>query len=249
MNKLPIIRLIIGGLTIIYTVFMLTVSNFNAGILIVFLIGVFIGVSKWIFDLINRIGHKWIQILIKAILLLGFTSVFLIAGMLAWVGFNDTTEYDEEAVIVLGAGLRGERVSLTLKYRLDRAIEYWNENPEAIIIVSGGQGPQELITEAEAMSRYLTAHDIPQDKIIKEENATSTFENFTFSKEILDNIFTEGYETAFITNDFHIYRAGKISDLAGVYGYSCAANTVWYSVPVVYAREVLVVVKSWVFGY
>ena len=101
-------------------------------------------------------------------------------------GFTDTVTYKEDAVIVLGAGLRGENLSLILRNRLDAAVEYYNENPEAVIVVSGGQGPDEDIPEAEAMERYLYEQGVPLNKIIKEDKSTSTEENFKFSKELLE---------------------------------------------------------------
>ena len=65
---------------------------------------------------------------------------------------------------MLGAGIKGERVTLTLANRLNKAIEYHNANPESIIIVSGGQGRGEAISEAFAMKRYLVAHNIDEAK-------------------------------------------------------------------------------------
>lgn len=130
-------------------------------------------------------------------------------------GFDDTVTYKEDAVIVLGAGLRGENLSLILRNRLDAAVEYYNENPEAVIVVSGGQGPDEDIPEAEAMERYLYEQGVPLSRIIKEDKSTSTEENFKFSKELLENRFDEGYTVGFITDDFHIYRAGKTAERAG----------------------------------
>ena len=130
-------------------------------------------------------------------------------------GKSDSTTYTEDAVIVLGAAVHGKSPSLTLKKRLDKAVEYHKQNPNAIIIVSGGQGAQEDISEAEAMEIYLIDQGVAADKIIKEDKSTSTTENFTFSKEILDKHFNKEYTTCFITNEYHVLRAADCAKDVG----------------------------------
>jgi len=122
-------------------------------------------------------------------------------------GNVSNADYNEDVVIVLGAGVNGERVSRPLAHRLDAAINYWNRNPDAYIVVCGGLGNRATISEAEAMARYLIARDIPEEKIILEEQSTSTYENLMFAKEILEERFPDGFNAALITNDFHIYRS------------------------------------------
>ena len=90
------------------------------------------------------------------------------------------------------------------------------QNPDAIIIVSGGQGAQEDISEAEAMEIYLIENGVKSDKIIKEDKSTSTTENFAFSKEILDKQFSNDYTVAFVTNEYHISRAALCAENAGI---------------------------------
>lgn len=87
-------------------------------------------------------------------------------------GVRDTVTYEEQAVIVLGAGIKGNQVSRTLQLRLDKTIEYAQKNPNALIVVSGGQGPQETVTEACAMEKYLLENGIRAERILKEEQAT-----------------------------------------------------------------------------
>lgn len=111
-----------------------------------------------------------------------------------------------EAVIVLGCQVRGEEPSLMLQRRLDAALEVLDENPEALCVVSGGQGSGEDISEAEAMKRYLTERGVSADRIILEDRSISTRENIRFSAELLKQ---RGLSRAVIaTNEFHQYRAG-----------------------------------------
>lgn len=162
---------------------------------------------------------------------------------IAVFGNKDTATYKEDAVIVLGTGLNGETITLPLQYRLEKTIEYYTKNPNVIIVLSGGQGPDETITEALAMERFLLSKGVPENKMIKEDRSTSTYENFIFSKKLLDNYFKNDYKTIFITNDFHIFRANEISKVAGMNSNHMHAKMEWYLVPITYTREFLAIIK------
>lgn len=152
-----------------------------------------------------------IRISILSLLVLGI----LFAAFLPIYGSVDTVDHREDAVIVLGAGLRGEEPSRALRFRLDAAYDYALKNPKAIIIVSGGQGANEVICESTAMKRYLLKKGIAEERIIEENKSTSTKENLTFSKKILDEALGEDYRTVIITNDYHILRAESLAKKAG----------------------------------
>ena len=172
-------------------------------------------------------------------------------GMVVFLGLygrTDNITYSEDAVVVLGAGIRGEGVTRLLAYRLLKAIEFSENNPDAYIVVSGGQGPDEQISEALAMERYLIRRGVSPERIIKEDASTSTYENFLFSKEILDDLLEEPYEVAVITNDFHIFRAVRVAGKLGMSATHFHAQTDWTSVPLYYTRECLAIIKFWVFG-
>lgn len=185
---------------------------------------------------------------VKYAVLAGLVSMACIIGFLAYHGAVDEVTFEEDAVIVLGAAVQGDRVSSILAARLNEAADYAAENEDALIIVSGGQGPQENLTEAAAMEAYLMAKGIPKERIYKEELATSTYENFKYSKEILDNKFGDGYTCAYVTNEFHCYRAGKIAEQAGLSANGISVKTEWWKLPVNYMRESLAVVKFWIMG-
>ena len=86
--------------------------------------------------------------------------------------------------IILGAGLDGAQVSTRLKKRLDEAYNALN-SIDVPIIVSGGQGPDELVTEAYAMSEYLIEKGIKRERLILEDQSTSTQENLLFSSKYI----------------------------------------------------------------
>ncbi len=151
---------------------------------------------------------------------------------------------DADAIIVLGAGLIGEDVSLSLGSRLDTAAEYYQENPDAIFVVSGGQGENEIVTEAYAMSNYLqTTHNIPPSSILLEDKSSRTAENFAYSKILLDTHFPEGYTAVFVTNDFHVYRSEMIAELSGLHADGISAPSPWYLLPNYYVREYFALIK------
>lgn len=220
-------------------------SNLNLGNILTLLLGIvllFVGVF-W--KKLNIKSPKWLKI--AFFLLVAIVLVF--SSSLYFYGKSDNAAYDEDAVIVLGAGLRGERPSSTLKGRLNAAIEYHKKNPNAVIVVSGGQGHDEDISESLAMERYLVSYGVPQNKIIKEEKSTSTYENFKFSKEILDGLLGNDYKIAYITNDYHVFRAGRIAQNAGFENIThIHSDTIWHSVLPGVLRECVGVMKYFVLG-
>ena len=160
-------------------------------------------------------------------------------------GNTGTVTYNEDVVIVLGAGVRGEIVTRPLARRLDTAFYYWQRNPDAYVIVTGGLGNRATITEAEAMARYLVRRGMPRERILLEELSTSTYENLKFAKEILDGYFPDGFSAVLVTNDFHIFRGVQTARSVGLDVNRRGAYTDWYSWPVNYLREMLAVVNFW----
>jgi len=128
--------------------------------------------------------------------------------------------------IVLGAGVNGDVPSLSLKNRLDAALEYAEEYPQSKLIVSGGQGPGENISEAECMRRWLEERGVEPERIIMEERAASTEENLKFSQEI---IAAEGGDpegrVAVVTAEYHLCRAKKMAEELGMEPLGVAAHT------------------------
>ena len=114
-------------------------------------------------------------------------------------------------VIVLGAQVHKDRPSVVLKYRLDRAAEYLNENPKTICIVSGGQGSNEPYAEAYGMQQYLLQQGIAEGRILLEDQSKTTAENMRFSKKMI----SESASVGIITNDFHMFRALQIAKSEG----------------------------------
>ena len=170
------------------------------------------------------------------------------AGFLMIYSRSKHVDYTENVVIVLGAGLRGDEVGAHLASRLDTAITYLERNLNAVVVVSGGLGAGRNITEAEAMSRYLTARGISPERILLEGESTSTYENLLFSDKILSDYFPDGFRAVVVTNDFHIFRASRMARSLEIDATALGAPTPWRSVAPNYLREMAAVIYFLIFG-
>ena len=165
----------------------------------------------------------------------------IFCGMIA-KGFYSKGEKNLDYIIVLGAQVRENGPSSVLKYRLDKAVEYLNENPDTVCIVSGGQGSNEPCPEAEAMSVYLIDKGIAEERIIIEDKSLSTVENIRNSKKLMNN--PDG-SVGIVTNNFHVYRAvrmAKAQGLEDVCGIAAKSNTIY--LPNNILRECLSILKG-----
>lgn len=220
-------------------IFLSVFSNFNLGNVFTLLTGVVFIV--WGGFVSKRTRHGFMRI-VRYLFYLAVTAALIVCGFIAAYGSTDSVTYSEDALIVPGAAVHGRTISLPLKYRLDKAAAYHAENPNAVIVVSGGRGPQEDITEAEAMEAYLLSRGVDSKKIIKEERAESTRENFAFSREILTEIFGEKCKIALVTNSFHVLRCTLTAKSVGFSAVSHLHTSFdWYLLPPSYLRELAAV--------
>ena len=241
-KTVKILSIIAGALLVANAALMMIIANLNIGLLPVGMLGTVLLIYGVFFD---KLPFKKI---IGALLAFGLVILISFGSFLAIYGSRDTADYTENTVIVLGCGIRGERVSVGLAKRLNKAAEYHKKNPDAVIIVSGGQGPQEDITEALAMKRYLVDKGIDESKIIMEEKSTSTITNFRYSREIMEREGLSLSSVVFVTNAYHVYRAASYAKDEGFLEVNhLGTDIIWYTIPMNYMREMLAVMKMWVF--
>lgn len=126
--------------------------------------------------------------------------------------------------IVLGCRVKNGLPTRMLRKRLDSAFEYLNKYPDSFCILSGGKGEDEIISEAEAMYRYLLNKGINSDKLIKEDKSTSTKENLEFSMNIIKSLEIES-QIAIVTDGFHQFRANLIAKEQNINSFSVSAHT------------------------
>lgn len=204
------------------------------GVFICFIIATIILLGVVVYFIKNRKNIKnkkiriigWIFSSLVCITLLGyivFEGVY-IYHMETYKTLYNVGEYKYE--IILGGGLNGDKPGSMLKNRLNLGIDYLNLHKNTKVIVSGGQGPDEVVPEAVAMKNYLIEHGISKDRILEEDKSRTTVQNIAFSKKILESIGAANDKVIIVTDDFHLYRAQLIADELGVKntGIACKSN-------------------------
>lgn len=152
---------------------------------------------------------------------------------------------EDATLVVLGCRTYGDRPSIMLASRLDAAYKYLTEHPQAVCVVSGGQGADEPISEGEFMYQYLVKKGIESHRIYRETKSTSTRENLLFSKAIIEK---EGLnpQVAIVTNEYHEYRASMVAKTLGLTYSAVPAKTPWWLFPTYYIRELYGIIYEWV---
>ena len=228
MKVLRILCIIIGAFLVLDTLIVSMLSNFNLGVILPAIIGLpllLLGVFMHHMDHGFLAFVKWFLL---SCYLLG--AVFLaVMGIFMGTAAKRADKVDANALIVLGAAVHGDRVTWVLSNRLDTAADYLMAHPDTICVVSGGQGGGETVTEASAMQKYLVERKgIASDRILVEDKATSTLENFEYSKALIEETLGKNARIAFVTTDFHVFRASRVAKKAGIDAEGLAAPDVWY---------------------
>lgn len=174
-----------------------------------------------------------------AVVAVGFTAFFIVEGCII-SQMHEKGKAGLDYIIVLGAQVRESGPSAALKYRLDEAVEYLEDNPKTICIVSGGQGANEPYSEAEGMAQYLKEQGIDASRILLEDKSLNTEQNMEYSKALIK----DGASVGIITNDFHLFRAKQIArkyGLDNVCGIAAKSTPVY--LPNTMLREFLAEIK------
>ena len=187
----------------------------------------------------------------RAVLALILVPLLTIEVYVINLGRSDRTSLPADAVVVLGAGVNGTQPSLSLYTRLNAALAYLEDNPDIPVVLTGGQGYGEEVTEARCMYDWLTARGVDPERLILEERAGNTAENFAFSKELFKErgIDPGLFRVAVVTNDFHIARSRLIAAREGYgYAFGVPARLPWLHLEVnYYLREAFAMVKTLLF--
>lgn len=190
---------------------------------------------------------KRLKIVLTALLCIGLA--YFVAVEIPIIASARTDKNPEAPyLIVLGAGVDGTVPSVSLTNRLVAALEYLKTYPEARVIVSGGQGPGEEISEAECMRLWLIENGISEERIIKEDKSTSTEENianslaimYTFSNNQMNKV-------AIVSSEYHLYRAKYMAREQNAVPFGVAAHTSYPVLMVNYfIREAFAVTALWI---
>ncbi len=184
-------------------------------------------------------------------------SVLLIVGLLtaSVPGFfiwraSSGDDADCKYIVVLGAGVNGTVPSLSLKERIDAAADYLAAHPEAVAVLSGGQGPHEEITEAACMYRELLARGVAPERLWLEDCAENTRENISLSLAVIqENSGARPAEIGVVSADYHLCRAELYAKEQGVAAYGIPAKSTWPTLWLNYfLREIAALMAYWVFS-
>ena len=182
-------------------------------------------------------SKRWFKsLMIGGLIILSMVECLIIINGIE-LGNEKMTDY----LIVLGARVKGDEPSLTLQYRLDKAYEYLIQHPNTRVVLSGGQGPGEDITEAEAMKRYLQEKGLSASRMIMEDQSTDTVENLRNAFTLIDKE-KENATITIVTSRFHVLRSKMIARDLGKKVEGIGAQTLPFLIPNYYLREFFAVV-------
>lgn len=191
---------------------------------------------------------RWVKALL-ALIAAGILSFAILLGLVL-TGSYDHISGNPQVMIILGCQVRQNGPSVLLQDRLDEALGYLEEHPDMTVVVSGGQGPDEPTTEAQAMADYLVEHGVEEENILLEGESHNTTQNFQYSKTLLaqENI-DDSDGVLVVSNGFHLTRARMLAQRAGFDNVStlAAPESHMPSRLYMYIREPLALVKSFVF--
>ena len=173
------------------------------------------------------------------LLCIGLLVVGITEAIIIDASFGDPKTHCDY-MVVLGAGVRGDVPSLSLRNRIDAAYDYLTDHPDVTAVLSGGQGEGENITEAQCMYDHLTAMGIDKDRLWMEDQATSTWENLNFSLHMIEEKTGQRpRELGVLSSEYHLFRASLFADACGVDFIGIPAKTTKLSLRVNYfMREV-----------
>lgn len=250
LNKIiAYIGLVIGILGVLDFIVLLAIGSvLNFGILFPLLAGIVLIVYNSLYlkgkFSISKIKNVFLRRFIRLCCWGFIVSFILVEGLIFW-NVSPDSYTDVDYAIILGGGIKGGEVTKTLQFRLDEGILFLKEHPDLKVIVSGGKGYGETISEGEAMEKYLVENGIPENKIIVETESTSTMENFKYTKRILEEqTGRSNYKLMIFTSDFHMARSKVLASFNGFTPYGIPAKTWSVVFPNSVIREYFAVFKS-----
>lgn len=195
---------------------------------------------------------------------LWFSFTFMALLFYSWVYRLLPRRRQYDYIIIHGAGLDGPRPTPLLAGRIDKALELWNkQHQHGKFVVSGGQGADEIVSEAQAMRDYLLDKGVPGDAILMEDKSTTTWENLRYSLAIINadratgvgatsaaTVASSGdFTTAVVTSDFHVFRCAEYAHNLGIKADGIGSHTKGWYWPTAFIREFIAITKAHLWPY
>lgn len=176
---------------------------------------------------------------LSCILSVGIVIVAVTEGLILKASVGQP-EKDCEYIVILGAKVNGTQPSLSLGERIQGAYRYLQAHPDTVAVLSGGQGEDETISEAQCMYQHLVALGIDPQRLLLEEKSTSTWENLRFSLELIEEKTGKRPQTiGLVSSEYHLFRADLFAQAWGADTVGIPAKTQWISIRINYfLREV-----------
>lgn len=243
MRKLRLVYAMLAILSLLYSVAVYMVGSGTFSFIIWIFAAIFFG-----FLYIMEKKSLWLKVpkalryAFRIIVAIGF-AVFVICQGCILTQFFSKGEPGADYIIVLGAQMRDWGPSVVYKARLDSAIEYLNDNPDTKVIVTGGQGANESVSEGEGGKTYLLEQGIAEDRIIVESESLDTDQNISNALNLVE--VTADMKIGIVTNNFHVFRGVMIAkrytdaDVTGI-----AAFTEYQYLPNNMVRETFGILKD-----
>ena len=219
--------------------------------------------------------HRVVVVLLGLFILesLWFSFTFVALLFYSWIYRILPRRRTYDYIIIHGAGLDGPRPTPLLAGRINKALELWNkQHQHGKFVVSGGQGADEVVSEAQAMRDYLLEKDVPLDAILMEDKSTTTWENLKYSIGIINNdwttsanitsadvslssgsstasIISTDFTTAVVTSDFHVFRCAEYAHNLGLKADGIGSHTKGWYWPTAFIREFIAITKAHLWPY
>lgn len=158
------------------------------------------------------------------------------------------TEKENLPVLILGSKVDGTEPSADLQQRIDTAADWLLSHPSSVAVACGGKGTGEEVTEAEVIREKLLQKGIGPDRILLENRSVNTEQNLFYAEKVLLENDLPSKEVLLLTDDYHLYRALLIARQNGFNAWGISASTPPWIFPALFARELFVVTKYFVFG-
>lgn len=174
------------------------------------------------YNLMNILSHRFpkqvklVRRIVSVCLCIGLLVAAVTEGFIIHASFGDPKERCEY-IVVLGAKVRYDGPSVSLMDRIRGAYNYMTQHPEVIAVVSGGQGADEPMSEAQCMYERLVAMGIDKDRIWIEDQAASTFANLNYSLDLIEaRTGTRPEKLGVVSSEYHMLRAGMQAKDCGI---------------------------------
>ncbi|MBO4422980.1 MAG: YdcF family protein [Clostridia bacterium] len=253
MSRIQIILTLLGAgvAAVNYTVFLVMSRHNSLPIAPIVLCCVFIPVLFCVF--FGKFASEHFKVLYEVLkwIYISIGLLYSVSFLLFSVFVTHVPDATEEADVFIVCGCRtfGYTPSYALQRRLDHTYDLLDKNPGSVAVLSGGQGKDETVSEAESMRAYLVNKGVGEERLVLEDRSTSTLENLRFSMEIIKEKGWENKKISAVSNDFHVRRIKKLAQECG-YGISVSPARMNSPVRLLQnlTREYMVWISTFVFG-